>query len=1605
MKDYLKRILSIVLTVVLISGSLAGIQMIASAEGRSAVSSSGLEFSTERTGGSYLQLENTLKEVPIKVEATVKKTVELPTWQLISGNEGYKNGINDSNNFTYSHVIITNEKVTDNQANSEEIVGSDYIKVTTTSEATFSVVKNLSVPVDVSKYDPKDLQLDFWFYTSKGGKVMDGGWVFLGNGNDAFVSTTATAKPIIGKSADSFSSTLSVGWNHIIIPLSQFSTTFNTESGSFDYSQIKCFKFHGVKTTGASEANPVISGLTDVKITVADSAYPAPTPDKNNYTIFSDYSENSQSPLAFCLTENGFPALYYGTQKFICSRNVCDGTEKKVGVSVEADGSVKFYVNGNFVETATEKVTSTIGTPQTKYCIGADADGNQCFDGIISDVKVYGSANNLMGSWNLKMSSNTVSEKIADLSGNNNSAVFVKKVGTFEATIPFECEKIIEGNGTATSTFVYQKEFDPIDASKVNPERLELKMDIEIKNLTNPGDISPLAYFEQGQLELTSGGQADKNERGIEVNTLNLRDGKHEYTVSFVSGTTTNGDIDYSAIDFMRIYMKTFGSDFHDRIRVKIDNVRLVENYSTIPTLFSDSMLFQQKKPMNIWGNGAYGEPVIAALKKEDTLLETQKTVVSEDGTWDLSFAAREGSYDKYQIELTVGGEKRTIKDVVVGELWLAGGQSNMELLVRKDADAETLIKNANNHNIRVFREPTYPYGSSGKQAINPENDVPGAYWGCGDNPINISGMSSVAYTFAKELQKKLNVPVGIINSAIGGTVIEGWQSKEAIDNDKQVKDKLIEYKKYYTETNWSERAGTMSTLYNQKIGPLEGMNLAGVIWYQGETNGSYSEIYDIEFDLLKRSWSKAFGFENEDMPFIFTQVAPYFSPDMGTNQIGYLSMYMERGFKRSAHKNTAMLAVYDLPLVHVKNGVSSHPIHPRAKIPVGERFAQSALNMVYGGGKVYTAPIYTSKEIKDGVVYVTFDYVGDGLKVIGNSNDIHGFTIAGDDGVYVNAKAEIVDENTVKVWNDRVEEPKNVIYAFDNFNQSANLANSEGIPASPFRTVELNDSTLSPNPSVKYFNSQDWMYADKDAWVYDSTYSENDNRCTGYRPSFEVTGGTYSYDSQKKVEGEASLKIAQNGNFTVSPILTYENLSKNWSNFKSLSFMVNASSNAEIKLVLKSGDNSYTVSAVGGKDSVAITSSENSFKNVTFDLTSLTLNGATVEDTSAVLGAVSALEIQVTSKSGTTYFDEFMFGMNTKVDKTEEIKKVIDSVDGFNLQTVNTDNAATLNSLSAKADELIADSDVKAEDKTRLQAAKTTITNLLNRIDDAANALKTDAINNVASVNKNTVKLSDKQAVKDAVSELKTVLEGKYAGNYTDSQKTSINNDISRLEEALKAIEKAESVATQAEELPKLDEVKLNDKEAIDSLKNKLDSLTEHEKALVGTDIFDKVNELYKKVTELYDISHNPKITEGANAKWDVKTSKSVVFRSNADFSEFVKVLIDGKELDSKYYKATSGSTVIEIYSDYLKTLPAGEHSISIVSTNGHADTAFTVLGDNVTSDNGTGNNSGQANTQKQGESVQTGDIQDVGLFVLLLITSLSLLIILTKKRQLVSK
>lgn len=832
-------------------------------------------------------------------------------------------------------------------------------------------------------------------------------------------------------------------------------------------------------------------------------------------------------------------------------------------------------------------------------------------------------------------------------------------------TIPFSMVTTIVGRGSSTPTVSTSKVFVAIDASKHDPQKLQLLLDIELENLTNPGDVSVLSQI-SGQLELSSSGKCDQNELAVGIQTLNWQDGKNEYAINLSAFTSTNGDLDLSKINYMRIYMNGWPASFTDQIRIAVTNVRLVDttNGAALPTLFSDGMMFQQNKPMNMWGYGNEGDVITAELYADDELLETQTATTAESGRWDLSFTAREGSYDAYTIKVMNGNDLiKTIQDVLVGEVWIAAGQSNMELTVATDMDSTEIIANADNPYLRMFLEPTYPLGSTGDQPIDPAQDIPGAIWGYGNNGTHVAKASAIGYTFIKNLQETLDVPVALINTAIGGSVIEGWLPREAVENDAAVKKALSERGLYYDAGFWPTTAGPMSTLYNQKIGPLEGMNIAGTIWYQGESNSNRSEIYDIEFDLLKRSWSEAFGFENGDMPLIFAQVAPH-RYDNGTNNqqhLGYLAMYMERGWALSADKNTAMLPIYDLPLDHMRDGVSSDPIHPRIKTPVGERFFYSAMNMVYGWEEEYTAPVYASMELKDNAIYVTFDRVGNGLFTSDWTTEVYGFTIAGEDGVYVNAEAEIVDEDTVKVWNNRVSDPKNVIYAFDNYNQAANLCNSSGIPASPFRTVQLSDTTMKPDTSIDYFTAQDWMLADKDVWVFDSTNTTEWS--AGYRPSFTVSSSaSYTYDEFIFAEGLASLRVEHIGNVTVSPVLTYESIRQDWSAYKSLSVKVLNPNSDNKTLALKvatTDGKTYIVPTADGTDAATLISDADRFALITFDLTAIKDEGGSAANAAAVLSALRSLDLVITTTgTGTVFFDAFSVGMTDAVVSESELNE-----------------------------------------------------------------------------------------------------------------------------------------------------------------------------------------------------------------------------------------------------------------------------------------------------------------------------------------------------------
>lgn len=725
----------------------------------------------------------------------------------------------------------------------------------------------------------------------------------------------------------------------------------------------------------------------------------------------------------------------------------------------------------------------------------------------------------------------------------------------------------------------------------------------------------------------------------------------------------------------------------------------------TVPTVFTDGMLFQQEKAMNVWGYGIPAQTVNANLYKGEELLETKTATVTGTGRWDVSFDSREGSYDNYKIELSVGNNiQHVINDVLVGELWVSGGQSNMEWEVENDWNKETLLaqtEDANSEYLRVFLEPSYPLGvESGRKY--PAIDIPNAYWGYGNEKADIGAMSSVAYTFAKELQEKLDMPIGIVNTSIGGTCIEGWLSREAIesepelveklsqkDNDKNEEAYLSSSQMYYPIEEWDTvtsggtsavgetQAYVMTSLYNQKIGPLEGMNVAGTIWWQGSSNITSSEYYDEELDLLKRCWGETFGYGNEDMPFIFTQVTPYeqgYGSYMEYSVLGYLAEAMEQAWKLNKDNKTAMLTVYDQPLDFIwkEYGTEAipddmvnrlHPVHTRNKGGIGERFALSAWNMVYDGTEEYTAPVYESMSIEENAIYITFERVGNGLKTIDGTTNVHGFTIAGKDGVYVNAEAEIVGLNKVKVWNEFVSKPTNVMYGFSDLNQGSNLCSSVGIPAAPFRTVVVDDNVKNQDPNTTLFVAQDWMYADKDVWVYHGGIAKADSLLyqayvqAGYQtnadkladahynfddyPSFAVAGGasTYSYDSAVKAEGTASLKVEYDSDFTVSPILTYQSVKMlDWSKFDYLSVSVRNAADVNVVMTI----DGVTIPTLDGATSAQHSGSEE-FKVITFDLSEVS------ETDRANFSEVEEMTFSVTGDgAGTMYFDKFMVGRNT---------------------------------------------------------------------------------------------------------------------------------------------------------------------------------------------------------------------------------------------------------------------------------------------------------------------------------------------------------------------
>lgn len=448
-----------------------------------------------------------------------------------------------------------------------------------------------------------------------------------------------------------------------------------------------------------------------------------------------------------------------------------------------------------------------------------------------------------------------------------------------------------------------------------------------------------------------------------------------------------------------------------------------------LPAIFGDNMLIQQNSLVNIWGKADANKTVTI---KTSWSRKAVKTFSDTSGNWKASFQTPLTDGKAQTISIS-DGKTVTLKNILLGELWLCSGQSNMEMPMKgfKNQPIEGAnmdILNSKNNAIRLFSVKR-------NASLVPQNDVTGQWQEA--NPESVKEFSATAYYFGRLLNKNLNIPVGLILSAWGGSSAEAWMSNEMLKAFPQVKIPTSE-----EGIKDKNRAPTM--LYNAMIKPLEGLSVKGMIWYQGETNYDRANTYTEMFSTLVSGWRKNWSLK-DTIPFYYCQIAPYdysLVTEKGKEVINSAFLREAQLKAETIIPKSGMAVLLDVGL---KEGI--HP--PKKQIP-GERLALLALSKTYGNsGFACESPLYKAIEIHNDTLQVSFDRAPMWLTAKGGESKL--FTIAGDDMVFYPAKAWIV-RSKVYVKSDQVKKPIAVRYAFENYVEG-DLFSTEGLPVSSFRS------------------------------------------------------------------------------------------------------------------------------------------------------------------------------------------------------------------------------------------------------------------------------------------------------------------------------------------------------------------------------------------------------------------------------------------------------------------------------------------------------------------------------------------------------------------------
>lgn len=460
--------------------------------------------------------------------------------------------------------------------------------------------------------------------------------------------------------------------------------------------------------------------------------------------------------------------------------------------------------------------------------------------------------------------------------------------------------------------------------------------------------------------------------------------------------------------------------------------------------LYGDGMVMQRHQPVVFRGTANAAEKVNVAFNGQ-----RQTATTGADGRWEVNFPAMEAG-GPYEARITTKSQKRVIRDIYIGEVWLCSGQSNMEWPVGSTTSANDDLAQADQqHRLRLFNMPSrYPtnaveWAEATLDSVNQLKLLQIGPWQKADK-ASVKGFSSIAYHFGRVLADSLRIPVGIICNAVGGTTTESWIDRRTLEWDFPVilrdwyhgdfgqawaRGRALQNIRKAATPALQRHPYEPAYMFEAGMLPLQGYAIKGVTWYQGESNAHNIELHERLFRLLEKSWRNYF--HQPDMPFLFVQLA-------GINRPSWPEF-----------RNSQRLLAAELPhtwmTVSMDKG-DSLDVHYRDKKPVGERLAWQALGHVYGQSVVCEGPA-CAKVVREGqTVRLSFDHAT-GLKAQGTH--LVGFEVAGEDGVYHTADARIVGTDVV-VTCPRVAHPVYVRYGWQPYSR-ANLVNGAGLPCSTF--------------------------------------------------------------------------------------------------------------------------------------------------------------------------------------------------------------------------------------------------------------------------------------------------------------------------------------------------------------------------------------------------------------------------------------------------------------------------------------------------------------------------------------------------------------------------